>query len=177
MGASELDSSQLNKVIHIEGWAVESKNLHSRECTEKYCGGKSKIWWMVRHPRLSPSVASDASKRFAIEKYHVCSLILDRLERGIIPWLPKERRRYLARTDEEIFELLGRTVPQKAISETAQETREALKNPFPGAVPPREHYQRMPVQETHERYRNGRKLDDAPAKGFSATIDALSRKR
>lgn len=178
MGASELDTSQLNKVVKIEMWAAESVTLHKRECIEKYCGGKSKIWWTVRHPQISEMVATPTAKSFAIEKYHCCGLILDRLENGVISWLPKERRIYAARSDEEIMELLGR-IPETR--ENKSESLDDINNPFPGAVPPkwmtkREQPRELRRDTPDETWRNGRRVDDKRPMGFSGTVDALTRK-
>lgn len=180
MGASELDNSKLRKIVHIEAWAQESKTMHTRLCTEKFCGGKSKIWWLVRHPRISPEIASETAKSFAREKYHCCAVLIDELERGVIPWLPKERNLYAARDDDEIKALLGREIAPK---EPDTDTAQTLRNPFPkqqrDALPDkrvnrqRHPYDRSP-EPVEEVYRKGHRVD-SPSSGFGQAIDALKR--
>ena len=195
MGAAELDNSQLRKHVHIETWAQEMKTKHTRECIEKYCGGKSKIWWLVRHPKVSPNIATDVTKTFAREKYHCCEVLLEKLESGLIPWLPKERQEYASRDDDLIMALLGRENPDAVVSKKVSESADDLKNPFPGVresfpratreIPraPREtpaqypgrSVGRQPYEPQSETYRNGRRVN-GPHSGLGQAIDALTRR-
>ena len=74
-----MSRKELAAHVQIDAWAQESVTKHRRECTEKICGGKQKIWWTVRHPKVHKEIASDLAKSYVINKLHVCAPLLARL--------------------------------------------------------------------------------------------------
>lgn len=180
----QLDRSDFIKTAHIEAWADESVTMHRRECTEKVCGGKSKIWWLVRHPKINPVISNPTARSLAIGQYHVCAELLKRLVGGSVPWLPHEKRTYQKREPEEIARLLGREVYSAEPISEPDPTTEELRNPFP------EVRKSFPETKT-ERYRRERAEQqetasaDTPRRqaqrashpnGMAAAVDALTRR-
>ena len=170
--ANALGRSDFVQTALCEAWADESVTLHRRECTEKVCGGKSKIWWLVRHPKINSVVANEDAKKFVRAHYHVCMDMLRRLEGGSIPWLPGERLVYSRRSAAKIRELLGRVEIQQ--DNIIEPTTEELRNPFP------EVQKSFPETKTEkwrrEQERLRRPKSNRPT-GLGDALDSLTRKR
>lgn len=194
MGAADMNKTQLNKVVKIEAWAFEMAYKHRRECDEKVCGGKSKMWWIVRHPRISPEIATPEQRRFVATHYHVCMSLLERLESGRVPWLPRERPTYAKRSADRILELLGRV--EASEPEPEDITEEDLTDPMPGvresfpetlteirnrarleSARRRETRAALPGTDQDPAYdADGRSTDRTAYNGLAGTVAALSRK-
>lgn len=186
MGASRMTRKELAAHVQIDAWAHESVVKHRRECTERICGGRQKIWWIVRHPEVHPEISSRTAQDYVINKLHACAPLLARLATPgptasgpSVPWLPGEYEVYAARTDQEIAVLIGRE--EISVEPEKEVPREKLRNPFPEVM---ESFPESRSEIARKNYvagrteRNQREMSrKQPAKGLGAAIDALSANR
>ena len=128
---SQLAPHQLKEAVRIEAWAEEMVRRHRRECTEAQCGGRSKMWWVVRHPNVTTQQANQTAKAYVRSMVHVCAPLLTRLVDGQLDWIDGERESYEKRTDEEIMRMLGREFSGTV---SAKESESFQDDPFPEAM-------------------------------------------
>lgn len=176
MGASRLTSRQLTQAAQIEAWAEEQAKLHSRECRERKCPGRRKMWWIVRHPMSSPEISNATAREVVIFRSHPCMLLCARLELKMIPYLPGEEEEHARRTPDDILRLLGYLPEPKE-----DEPREDIGNPFPEAraAMPQETKSGRNLREWRERrdrdaVRQRERMK--PVTGLGSAVDALTRK-
>lgn len=183
--AGPLDRTDYIKVAHIEAWADESVTMHRRECSEKVCGGKSKMWWIVRHPKINPVVSNKTARKMIVENYHVCREMLRRLEGGSIPWLPHERNTYSKREPEEISRLLDREDFSSKPTSDADSDPDPVKNPEVYRDPFPEVRKSFPETKTERLRREAAEHSAQPVahkpkqpqpNGMNAAVDALTRR-
>lgn len=183
MGAANLSRKQLAMTAQIEAWAERSTLLHKAEgCDNNSCGGRRKIWWIVRHPQTSPEISNEHARKFVIHKLAVCEPMLARLADGQLPWLPGEAAEYAGRSREETFRLLGILPPEQEV--IPEVSPEEVSNPFPEAAESlprltktelnREKYRQWKAQQI-ENERQRRQQAKTPG-GYGNVVDALRRK-
>jgi hypothetical protein len=187
MGAAQMTRKEIQAHVQIDAWAQQSVTAHRRECEEKICGGKQKIWWIVRHPNCHPQISNPAAREYVINRLHVCAPLLVRLaepagtgqDQDKIPWLPGEFNVYVNRTDQEVAELIGRE--EKSAPTEELPSKEELQNPFPEV---QKSFPKTRSQTNREAYLAGkaeqqqrRTRRTQPATGLGSVLDALNNPR
>lgn len=183
MGASSLSRKQLAMTAQIEAWAERSTLLHKAEgCDNNMCGGRRKIWWIVRHPNTSPEISNEHARNFVVHKLAVCELMLSRLAGAELPWLPGEAAEYGRRTREETFRLLGILPPEQEV--ITDIPKEEISNPFPEVQKSLPEFTK--TERNKDNYRKWKSAQmEAEAErrqqaktpgGYGAVVDALRRK-
>lgn len=108
MTAKDIDTTR-----RIEDWANEQIKLHKRECKDSGCIGRSKVWWITRHPKTHPDIANKTAVDYVLSR-QCCEILELRLVKhrqvggAVLDWLPGELELNRSRTVEEKAQLLGR---------------------------------------------------------------------
>ena len=180
MGAARMTRKELVAHVQIDAWAHDSVIKHRRECPEKFCGGRQKIWWIVRHPKCHPEISNPAAREYVVNRLHCCQPMLDRLATGDLPWLSGEFEVYCNRTDNEVALLVGREI-FSGQSEEPEVSQEELSDPFPEVS---KSFPKTRSQTTREAYLAGkaeqqqrRTARTQPATGLGNALEALQKGR
>lgn len=110
-----MNSKDIESTRRIEDWSNEQIKLHRRECKDSGCCGRSKLWWITRHPKTHPDVANKTAVDFVLSR-QCCEILELRLVKRrparpgepALTWLAGELELNRSRTIEEKAQLLGR---------------------------------------------------------------------
>lgn len=123
-----LSAHQIRQARQIEEWAHEQVTRHKRECRNApECAGKSKVWWITRHPQTPDEIANKTAVGYVVSR-QACELLEESLVRGVLAWLPGERAAYRRRSQEDRYRLLGRPVFQEVPEETTEVKKVSVRN-------------------------------------------------
>lgn len=159
----------------IEDWANEQVKLHRRECKESGCSGRSKIWWITRHPKTHPDIANKTAIDYVLSRQCCEILELSLVKRrqvggAVLDWLPGELELNRSRTVEEKAQLLGRAFLPSELPESTSVEVTSFRSP-------EREFLEVPAKKKPRTIQDNYPLQDKPRSEPLDWVDSLTRRR